>query len=51
VRFSLPVLFGVNATVTFEHMETRRPVPRALFEVPADYARGAYVERGFLRQM
>ena len=51
VRFTIPVFPTITATVTFELCETRRAVPAALFEVPADFAVGAYVERGWIRQL
>ena len=51
VRFTVPVFPTVTATVTFELADTRRSPPASIFEVPTDYKMGAYVERGFIRQL
>ena len=51
VRFSIPVFPTITATVTFEMCETRRAVPRGQFEVPQNFKLGAYVERGWIRQL
>jgi hypothetical protein len=51
VRFTVPVFPTVTATVTFELADTRRSPPASIFDVPADYKMGAYVERGFIRQL
>ena len=51
VRFTMPVFPTITATVTFELCETRRAVPASLFAVPADFKVGAYVERGWIRQL
>lgn len=51
VRFSIPVFPTVTATVTMEQMDTFRSPPKAFFDVPKDYKMGAYIERGFLRQL
>lgn len=51
VRFSIPVFPTITATVTFELCDTRRAPPAAYFELRKDYAMGAYVEKGFIRQM
>ncbi len=51
VRFSVPVFPTITATITFEMCDTRRSPPASYFAVPADYKMGAYVERGFIRQL
>lgn len=51
VRFTMPVFPAITATVTFEFCDTYRSPARSLFEVPKDYKMGAYVERGFVRQL
>lgn len=51
VRFSIPVFPTITATITFELMETRRSVPKGHFEIPPDFKRGAYVEKGWIRQL
>ena len=51
VKFEISVFPTVTATVTFAYMNTTTPVPRSMFEVPRDFKMGAYVERGFLRQL
>lgn len=51
VRFSLPVMFGITATISFEYCDASRPIPKSVFEIPSDFKMGAYVERGFIRQM
>jgi hypothetical protein len=51
VRFSIPVFPTVTATVTMEQMDTYRAPPKGFFEVPKDFKMGAYIERGFLRQL
>lgn len=53
VKFSIPVFPTITATITFEFCEahpSRRP-PKGRFELPADIKMGAYVERGFIRQL
>lgn len=51
VKFTLPVLPTITATITFEHCNTRRSPDKSLFEIPADYTMGAYVEKGWIRQL
>ena len=51
VRFSIPVFPTVTATVTFELCDTRRAPPATYFDLRPDYKMGAYVEKGFIRQM
>jgi hypothetical protein len=51
VRFSIPVFPTITATITFENCNIRRSPPRSLFEIPADYTMGGYVERGWIRQL
>ena len=46
-----PVVPTVTATVTMEQMDTYRAPPKGFFEVPKDFKMGAYIERGFLRQL
>ena len=50
VRFVIPVAPTVSATITFGRCELTTP-PADAFEVPADYAMGEYVEKGFIRQL
>ncbi len=51
VRFTIPVFPTISATITAELCDTRRSPPASLFTVPPDYKMGAYVERGFIRQL
>ena len=51
VQLSLPVFPTVTATVTFEYCSTHRAPPRDMFAMPEDYKMGAYVERGWVRQL
>ena len=51
VRFSVPVFPTVTATVTFELCDAARSPPASYFDMPKDYKLGAYIERGFIRQM
>lgn len=51
VRFTIPVFPTITATITFEHVDVRRPPPKTAFEIPADYKMGAYVEKGWVRQL
>jgi hypothetical protein len=51
VRFSLPVFPTITATVTFEYMSASHVPPASLFAVPPEYSVGAYVERGWIRQL
>jgi hypothetical protein len=50
VRFSLPVIFGITAHVEFSFCDASRPIPRSIFDITG-LKLGAYVERGFIRQM
>jgi hypothetical protein len=51
VSFSIPVFPTIMAKVTFEHCDVRRPVPKAAFDLPPAYKMGAYVDRGWIRQL
>ena len=51
VRFTIPVFPTITATITVELCDTRRAPSASLFQVPKDYAMGAYVEKGFIRQL
>jgi hypothetical protein len=51
VQFQIPVFPTVTATVTFGFMDAKRTPPKSLFDVPSSYKMGAYVERGFVRQL
>ena len=51
VQLSLPVFPTVTATVSFFFCQTHRSPPRGMFELPPDYKLGAYVERGWIRQL
>jgi hypothetical protein len=51
VQFQIPVFPTVTATVTFGFMDAKRTPPKSLFDVPTSYKMGAYVERGFVRQL
>ena len=51
VQLSLPVFPTVTATVTFEYCSTHRSPPASMFELPPEYKMGAYVERGWIRQL
>jgi hypothetical protein len=51
VRFTLPVFPTITATITFDFCDAFRPPNKGLFVVPDDYKMGAYVERGFIRQL
>jgi hypothetical protein len=51
VRFTIPVFPTITATITFEHIDVRRGPPKQAFEIPADFTMGAYVERGWIRQV
>jgi hypothetical protein len=51
VRFTLPVFPTVTATVTFDFCDPYRPPAKSLFTIPDDFKMGAYVERGFIRQL
>ena len=50
VRFAIPVFPTVTATITFGKCTLHSP-PAALFDVPDEYKMGAYVEKGFIRQL
>lgn len=51
VRFTLPIMFGITATVSFDFCDAGRPIPKSIFEIPSDFKMGAYVDRGFIRQL
>ncbi len=51
VRFTIPVFPTITATVTFDFCETQRAVAKSIFNIPADFKIGAYVERGWIRQL
>jgi hypothetical protein len=51
VRFTIPVFPTITATVTFEYCDVRRSPPKSMFELPEDYKMGAYMERGWIRQL
>jgi hypothetical protein len=51
VRFTIPVFPTVTATVTFDFCDTYRSPQKSLFTIPEDFKMGAYVERGFIRQL
>lgn len=51
VRFTIPVFPTITATISFEMCDTHRSPPRSMFELPDDFKLGAYVERGFIRQL
>ncbi len=50
VRFTVPVFPTITMTSTFESCTLESP-PAELFVVPPDYKMGAYVEKGFIRQL
>lgn len=52
VQFTIPVFPTITAKVTFETCDISiTPPPRDLFELPAHYKVGGYVERGWIRQI
>lgn len=51
VRFTLPVFPAITATITFDFCDPYRSPQKSLFVVPSDYKMGAYIERGFIRQL
>lgn len=51
VKFEIPAFPTIKATICFDQMEVRRSPPKAVFELPTDFTNGAYVERGWIRQL
>jgi len=51
VRFSIPALPTITATINFEHCDTRRSPSKLAFVIPEDYKMGAYVDKGWIRQL
>ena len=51
VQFTIPAFPTITAKITFEQCEVRRAPPAAIFDLPADFAMGAYQERGWIRQL
>jgi len=51
VKFTLPVFPAITATITFDFCDPYRSPQKSLFTVPSDYKMGAYIERGFIRQL